>query len=128
MSAYFFKLEKSHAKYSAMSQLNLNGIVTDNKESISKCCYDYFSSLYKTKFDNNAMVQFFQSIDHTNMITEEENLICDSPLTQQEIFNAILQLKSNRSPGVDGIISEFYKEFAELLAPFLFNVFFGKYQ
>lgn len=119
----FFKLEKSHAEYNAISQLNIEGVVTDNKRHISNVCYDHFSALYKTKFDNEAMALFSQCINQTNTITQEESLMCEAPLTQQEVLNAILQLKSNRSPGVDGIISEFYKEFAELLAPFLFNVF-----
>ncbi len=44
--------------------------------------------------------------------------ICDSPLTLQEIIDSISSLTHNKSPGVDGITSEFYRAFAEQLAPF----------
>lgn len=41
----------------------------------------------------------------------------------QEVADAISQLKSNKSPGNDGITSEFYKLFSELLTPFLHKVY-----
>lgn len=48
---------------------------------------------------------------------------CDKPLTLQEIISAIDQLKPNKSPGTDGITSEFYKAFSKQLAPFLLHLF-----
>lgn len=123
MSAYFFKLEKTQAKYSAMLELNIHGAVTDDRRSISHFCYKYFSSLYKSKLKEDCLISFFNNLGLTNTLTEDEKLICDAPITQEEVLSVISQLKSNRSPGVDGITAEFYREFAELLAPFLFKVF-----
>lgn len=40
-----------------------------------------------------------------------------------EIRDAINLLKVNTAPGSDGITTDFYKLFAELLAPFLLEVF-----
>lgn len=40
-----------------------------------------------------------------------------------EVIDAIIYLKNNKSPGNDGITSEFYKNFSQLVAPFLLKVF-----
>lgn len=44
MSAYFFNLEKSRAKYNSVLQLNVNGTIIENKNDISKICFDYYSN------------------------------------------------------------------------------------
>ncbi len=44
-------------------------------------------------------------------------------MTLQEITDSINSLKHNKSPGVDGFTSEFYRDFVEQLAPFLQKVF-----
>lgn len=49
--------------------------------------------------------------------------MCDNPITLNEVKLAIRRLKVNKSPGVDGLTSEFYITFAEHLAPFLLHVF-----
>ena len=40
---------------------------------------------------------------------------CDAEITEQEIYNTIKLLKTNKSPGDDGIVSEFYKEYWYLI-------------
>ena len=45
----------------------------------------------------------------------EQKESCDAYITEQEIKNAIKLLKINKSPGDDGIVSEFYKEYWYLI-------------
>ncbi len=45
------------------------------------------------------------------------------PITEKEVLSAILCLRSGKSPGLDGLTSEFYKYFAEQVAPILVKVF-----
>lgn len=119
MSSYFFKLEKAQARYNSILQLNVDGTVTDNKKDISTFCHNYYSSLYKSKFDKCAMFDFFSCINSVNSISQEEKLRCDSPIMLLEVIDAINHLKNNKSPRNNGITSEFYKHFSELVAPFL---------
>lgn len=41
----------------------------------------------------------------------------DEPIGIQEIKQVIAHLKSNKSPGPDGFINEFYKIFADKISP-----------
>ena len=49
--------------------------------------------------------------------------MCDREITVKEIRIAITNAKNNKSPGSDGLSSEFYKEFADILAPILLKVY-----
>lgn len=40
-SAYFFRLEKYHAKNNSIHQLNINGVITDNAKLISNFCCNF---------------------------------------------------------------------------------------
>ncbi|KPP62758.1 hypothetical protein Z043_119039, partial [Scleropages formosus] len=122
MSTYFFKLEKSQAKLNFVFQLNVEGSVTNSPEEISNFCYNYYSTLYKSKFSDDDMAAFSKYLSTLNCLSEDEALMCDSPITVEEIMDAIKCLK-NKSPGNDEIIAEFYKLFPELIVSFLFEVY-----
>ena len=49
--------------------------------------------------------------------------LLDSPLTENEIRNAILGMKTGKSPGLDGFPVEYYKEYIDFLAPILLEVY-----
>lgn len=66
---------------------------------------------------------FFDSLNNVHSISDIESKQCDEPIKVEEIIESIKHLKNNKSPGVDGITSEFYKLFSEQVAPFLFEVF-----
>ena len=38
-------------------------------------------------------------------------MVCDAPITHEECKNALNQLHTNKSPGMDGFTVEFYKAF-----------------
>lgn len=48
---------------------------------------------------------------------------CDKALSLKEVIDSIVHLKNKKSPGADGVSSEFYKMFPNLFAPFLLRVF-----
>ena len=50
-----------------------------------------------------------------NIPTEENaNFTLDSPFTNEELKNVILSLKTIKSPGLDGLISEIFKCFCDI--------------
>lgn len=61
--------------------------------------------------------------DTTKKIDEELKLFCDKDISLEEVKNSIVGLKDNKSPGNDGLTSEFYKIFSGQLSPFLAAMF-----
>ena len=46
-----------------------------------------------------------------NKLDEENKLLCEGMLTEVECANAVKQMQNNKSPGTDGLTTEFYKIF-----------------
>lgn len=46
-------------------------------------------------------------------------------ISVEEVIKSVNYLKNNKSPGTDGLITEFYKEFTKDLVPFLLKMFNG---
>ncbi len=46
-----------------------------------------------------------------------------APITEEEVTTAIIKLHPGKSPGSDGLTSEFYKHFQEDIVPILALVF-----
>lgn len=121
-SSYFFKLEKHRQNRNGITRLSLNGTIVDNPKDIAEMCENFYKALYESKLSLPELEDFFDSLGENRKIGEVNKTICDSPITISEIKDAIKKLKLNKSPGVDGLTSEFYKLFSAELAPFLLNV------
>ncbi len=80
-------------------------------------------TLCKSHFNRDDLLAFSVYLDNIQSISEEERSFCDSPVTLEEILNAFNQLKNIKSPGNDGITSEFYKLFPGFIGSFLLEVF-----
>ena len=51
----------------------------------------------------------------TTKLSDEQNDILNSNITEDEILAGLKSMSNNKSPGPEGIIVEFYKEFRRLL-------------
>ncbi len=122
-SAYFFRLEREQAKNSQIKKLMVDGNITDDPRNIAKFCAKFYSNLYTSKLSPKHMNDFFQPLSNIKQLSISDQHFCDASITLKEIEEAIISLKANKSPGTDGLSSEFYKLFSHVIAPFLFKVY-----
>lgn len=117
---YFFRLEKQRSNHNT---LNIDGMITSDSKLIFNFCSMFYSKLYTSNYSEHLTSSFFSSLKDSKNILTEDKIFCDKPITIKEILDSINHLKNNKSPGTDGLISEFYKSFAQKMAPFLLHVF-----
>lgn len=122
-SAYFFRLEKSQSKNNTIHQLRIDNIVCDDANQIANFCSNFYKNLYSSQYCDDNTVSFLEPLVDINPINTADQEFCDRPISLKEIVDSINNVKNNKSPGVDGLTSEFYKSFSEELAPFLLEVF-----
>ena len=70
-------------------------------------------TLIKTADNVTEADSLLHSVDAK--LTEDEKSLCEKDVTKEEIHKVIKLLKSNKSPGDDGIIAEFYKTYWYLI-------------
>ena len=102
---------------------NENGAITTNNTEIQRIIRDYYQQLYANRMDNlEEMDKFFKKYNFPKLNQGEmENL--NRTITSTEIETAIRNLPTNKSPGPDGFIAEFYQKFREELIPNLLKLF-----
>ncbi|KAJ1526351.1 hypothetical protein ONE63_009500 [Megalurothrips usitatus] len=109
-SKFFLNLARQAKKSAAISNLQINGVVTNDKNQI----FTYIQQHYKKSFSqenlepinpDSPIYQDLPSLSH------QDRDHCDTPLTEEEILESIKKAQLNRAPGLDGIPIEFYKFF-----------------
>ena len=112
-SKYFLNLEKRHCRQNTITQLKINDkdVIRSDKEILHEC-EDFYKNLYSSKMQvNNSSKDFFPQV---RQVLSNENLyFCEGPLSSKECLEALKSMASEKSPGTDGLPSEFYKVFWE---------------
>lgn len=103
-SAYFFRLEKRKSRLSSISQLDINGEITNDAKKISMFCTDFYSNLYSSRYSEETVKYFLKSIKNCKKISDSDRQSCDYDISTNEIKRCIKNFKNNKSPGNDGLL------------------------
>ena len=111
-SKYFIGLEKHNAIKNSITQLKLEkGKLLTDMDSILNATVEYYTNLYKSKKIKDNDIDVYIDKTEVEILSHEDAIKCEGLLTIDECTNAVKELKSNRSPGMDGLTPEFYKCF-----------------
>ena len=116
-TAYFLRLEKSNYNNKHIEQLidsSTGELITDPSLILQKE-KEFYQNLYKENNTNNqesldAETKIFENLDIPKL-TDLEKLKCEELINEIELLKAVKALKNGRSPGSDGLTSDFYKFF-----------------
>ena len=112
-SKYFFSLEKKRYR-----EKNMYCLVKENGEEIREPLHilkeqaDYYEQLYKS--DPKTYFKLKRN-DNDPKLNEPDKIYGDSDLLVDELFDAVMTLKSNKCCGGDGLSVEFYRCFFKRL-------------
>lgn len=122
-SKFFHNLEKRNAKDKMWeSILDANGKMIHGIKNILKTQVDFYSKLYKSEpIQQEKKAMFLDTFETT--LTEQEKIDLDRDISKDEIGQSLKKMKNNKSPGPDGILTEFYKLYWEDLGQDLLEVF-----
>ena len=122
MSKYFSTLEKHRFNKKTSHRLRLaTGNCTTDPTKILQAQADYHRNLC-----TSANIKFNESyLEDLDMpkLTNFQRQTLDKVLDMEEIEIAMKQMKSNKSPGTDGLPREFYKTFWPKISNLLYKVY-----
>ena len=80
---------------------------------------DFYQTLYKSTTPNNQHMENY--IQNTNVKTLDSSMSgdIDGEITVEDMNAVVGSLQNNKSPGWDGLSTEFYKEFWDIIRPIL---------
>ena len=108
---YFLNLEKRHQSSNVIKELKTQeGNVNNDYEIIGEMC-KFYETLYTSKDINDENIDIYLENITVNIIEGKDKELCELFPTVEECNDAVMSLKNNKSPGLDGLPSEFYKCF-----------------
>ena len=113
-SKMFFSLEKRN-----YMDKNMKHVITECGRHITdqKGILEEQTKFYKSLYTKDSKVNFnLKRNKDEKYLSEEGRLACDAELSIDELYDAVMTLKSNKCPGGDGLTNEFYRKFFKLLS------------
>lgn len=79
---------------------------------------EYFTTLFKSSnIEWSEVVHCIES-----KISAEQNVVLLSPMTENEVKNALFHMHPDKSPGPDGMTPDFYQKFWSVVSRVVVNV------
>lgn len=99
------------------------GVVLDDQLCVIKEIREQYDKLFQSKgIDEAVLAEFLAEKPHAT-VSEEQGERLNREIMVDEISSAIQTMAKGKSPGRDGLTSDFYKEYHDLLVPLLFRLF-----
>lgn len=104
---YFFNLEKRNYVNKTISCLNVNDRLVENPKDIREEAKQFYQRLYTSEYHNvNEYDQLFFT-NENNKISEDDCLNCEGLLNEEECIIILKSFANNKTPGTDGLTTEF---------------------
>jgi len=112
---FFFSQEKVRSRSKLWHQVkDKNGNIKIGINNILDEQVSFYSKLMSSEgWDREAAETLLSNINIK--ITEEQKELCEKQISENELGKAVTALKKNKSPGFDGIPSEFYIKYWNLI-------------
>ena len=112
-TSYFLGLESKHQTSNVIKEVLSNDgkCVKSDDEILGEMCL-FYETLYSSNHvcDDNIDT-YLDSVNGICNLRNDEKDMCDLFPSIQECKNAVMDMKHNKSPGLDGIPNEFYQTF-----------------
>ena len=116
-TSYFFNQTKRRYQDTTFHSLrNDNGNIVNSTADILQEATSYFSNLY-TPTHVNLQLQEKLLRNIKRRINPSQAHECDRPFTAQDFDQAVKSLNGGKSPGPDGLTTEFYQTFRDVFRP-----------
>lgn len=120
-SKFFLNLEKSRVCEKNISQIfDKDGQLITNFTDILRVQKEHFEQIYKLRVEDSWKEDQFSSEPNCRLEQMDRDVL-DLPLTIEELYDAIKDMKLNKCPGTDGLSVEFYRKFWKELSIPMFD-------
>ena len=104
---YFFSLEKKKQQQHTITAINTaTGRATSDMEILNEA-HKFYQDLYHAESTNERTQRDFLAGISRKLMTQDKQ-ICEGEITTAELRNALTTMLNNKSPGKDGLTTEFY--------------------
>ena len=115
------EIKNGNAKF--IHQIKKEDQSITNKEDIINEVHNYYQNLYTSQLIDDDEIDDYLNDCKPPQLLNEDKIALDDFINSEEVFDAIDDLILDKSPGDDGLTSEFYKAFKSQLNTILAEVY-----
>jgi hypothetical protein len=109
-TAYFIQLETHRQIANSIQKLvDHNGLEANTDNEILNMCEQFYENLYNKRMNQESenITNYLEKINVPYKLSKQDNEIFSTPIQNKDCIDVINNLKTNRSPGSDGLPAEF---------------------
>ena len=119
---FFFSLEKRKQEKARITKLRIEQTVVTTDKDILAEAQSFYQQLYNHyNGDSDLQHELLELLE--KQLSAETKESCEGPITEAEMTTARKKMHMNKSPGPDGLTTEFYHTFWNDIAPDLLEVY-----
>lgn len=120
---YFYSLENQQKTKQTIKLLTKNNVdtITETHDIITET-HAFYKNLHSLQQTDSAKQNDFLNIETPTLTPDDRNL-CEGHITENELLLALKTMENNKSPGLDGLSTNFYKCFWPILGTELTHVY-----
>ena len=120
---FFFRLEQKRAEKNYFESLvDTDGVEKSTQEDLESILVAFYTSLFsQDTLDMQIQTELIDDLDFS--LTDSEREQCEGLFTQEELLLALQGLQTGKSPGSDGLPTEFYLTFWDSLSDPLVEIY-----
>lgn len=130
ITAYFLRLENKHQSHNVINRVRINDEIFSNTGDILNQLCKFYENLYSSQgISDEKIDDYLRDIEINTKLSDEDKEFFDKAPTIQECSEAVLEMKNNKSPGLDGGLPvEFYKMFWKHLKQYMFDALIKSFE
>ena len=119
---YFYSLKKSRRADQTIHVLTKDNLDAFSKpQDLLKETYNFYKSLFTVQpYDEDARNEFLNAA--IPKLPDNVRTSCEGLIREEELLKAVHSMENNKSPGIDGLTTNFYKHFWPILGEKLTRV------
>lgn len=118
-TSYFLNLEKRNKCNNTIYEIKgTDGVSYTDGITILNEIKGFYEKLYTSEHSSPNII--FSDLPR-NGLCREDSISCDGILTIDECYNSLLSLNNDKTPGSDGLSTNFYKRFWHLIGGIVLN-------
>jgi hypothetical protein len=108
-SKYFLNLEKYNYENKHITNLNIDGNMVTKETEIMEGIKNYYEKLYSSNTIDHDKLETV--LNNVPKLTADQKELTKGKITYKECLKALKSLSNGKTPGQDGITTDFYKFF-----------------
>ncbi len=117
-TSYFLNLETRHQSFNRINSLKSNdGTRLKDTTDILHESVKFYKTLYTSDEINKSSINDYLNNIEVPSLSQDDKCVCEGQVTNDECVKVIKELSINKSPGYDGLPSEFYKVMWYVVGP-----------